>query len=165
MQSCRWLLVLAGLLGAADRAVIAEGGGALGAEVLLGDAHCASDEAHPSVAWIEDPQTFRDLYQDLVERVDSTITVPRIDFAREGVLRIAMGQQPTAGYGLGFQPGAARLEQDVLEVEVVWQKPPPDAILPQVITHPCLLLRLPAVAFSRIRILDQDGRVRITAVR
>lgn len=74
------------------------------------------------------------------------------------LLVISRGDQPTPGYGFGladFQsdgqsPGTARLTLN-------WRTPPRDAILPQVITQPCIVVALPQDSLQRIEVFDQHG--------
>lgn len=87
-----------------------------------------------------------------------------LDFSRgapdpnKTLLVISRGDQPTPGYGFGladFQsdgqsPGTARLTLN-------WRTPPRDAILPQVITQPCIVVALPRDSLQRIEVFDQHG--------
>ncbi len=54
------------------------------------------------------------------------------------LVAIALGPQPTPGYGLSLL-GPGRLQDGVLSIQLQRTQPPADAILPQVITHPCLV--------------------------
>lgn len=87
-----------------------------------------------------------------------------VDFSREGVLLIAMGQRPTAGYGLSLSD-TVTFEDGVLTVWVDWREPPPGARQAQVVTNPCLLVQLPSVAFTRVRVVDREDRVRLEGSR
>jgi hypothetical protein len=84
-----------------------------------------------------------------------------VNFAREGVLWIGMGQKPTGGYRLDPAESGLEIRADTATLRVAWSTPPPDAVLAQVITHPCLLLALPKGGYSRIRIVDLSGRERL----
>ena len=56
-------------------------------------------------------------------------------------------------------------QQLALTVPVDWREPLPGYVQTQVMTHPCLLVKLPNGAFSQIRVVDQDGRLRLEGVR
>ena len=78
--------------------------------------------------------------------------------ARDLVLvAISRGTQPTPGYG--FSLAGARREYGTAVVDVRWQTPEPGAMLPQVITHPCLVVGLPQDGLTRVTARDQSGKV------
>ena len=85
----------------------------------------------------------------------------RVDFAREGVLLVAMGQKPTGGYGLDLNREFAVVSDDMAVLSVSWIDPPKGAILPQIITSPCLAIILPLGSYSQIHLLDQDEQLRL----
>lgn len=59
---------------------------------------------------------------------------PEVDFQREMVLCVALGQRPTGGYGLRIR--SVRKDKERWRVEAVESKPAPDAICPTVLTQP-----------------------------
>ena len=74
------------------------------------------------------------------------------------LVAILRGTRPTAGYTLELA-GAPSLEAGVLTVTTRLMAPPPDAILAQVLTHPCLVIRIVAPPFERVRVLDETGEL------
>ena len=74
------------------------------------------------------------------------------------LLAIALGPQPTPGYGV-YADSPAQLEDGTLHVQIQRTTPPPDAMLAQVITHPCVVLGIVADAeqIRHIEVLDEDG--------
>jgi hypothetical protein len=70
------------------------------------------------------------------------------------LVAISRGQQPTPGYALSLD--AAFAEGTTALIRVLWDSPPSDAVLAQVITHPCLVVGLPSASFSKVRVVDQD---------
>ena len=82
-----------------------------------------------------------------------------LDPQRETILLVEMGQKPTAGYGLGLAEMPARLVGTTLEIPFRWSEPAPGAITAQVLTSPCVLLRLDAGEARSVRIVDEQGRV------
>mgnify|MGYP001825925314 FL=1 len=70
------------------------------------------------------------------------------------MVSISLGQQPTAGYALSLDSAFA--EGTTALIRVIWDSPPADAVLAQVITHPCLVVGLPSASFSKVRVVDQD---------
>jgi hypothetical protein len=74
------------------------------------------------------------------------------------LLVISRGDQPTPGYGLTLVD--FRFEDEakgLARMTVQWRTPPRDAILPQVITHPCLVVALADEPPQRIEVFDQYG--------
>lgn len=135
----------------------------LAATVLQNTLQCGTDVQQPTVQWITDAQQLRQRYQQLAGQSPTKPTAPVIDFARESVLLIGMGQHPTGGYLLNYQQQPIRYDGEILAVEVSWQEPLPGYKQAQVLTSPCLLLRLPKVEVERVRVLDQEQQVRLDA--
>jgi hypothetical protein len=71
------------------------------------------------------------------------------------LIAVSRGSRPTAGYALELV--GARREATTAIIEVRWQAPEPGAMLAQVITHPCLVVGLPAEAIARVEARDQYG--------
>jgi hypothetical protein len=118
----------------------------------------------PAAAWITEPNLYQRTYQRLGKNtIDSRQKKPppSVDFSREGILFISMGQKPTGGYLLDLAKPSAEIIADTAILHLEWFKPPPGAILPQVITSPCILLSLPKGDYSRIQVMDQTGRIRL----
>jgi len=72
------------------------------------------------------------------------------------LIALSRGPQPTPGYGfslLDATRSAARVE-----LTVRWITPPPDAVLAQVITEPCLVVALPRAGITHVRAVDQAGQ-------
>ena len=142
------------------------GGGAdvaLPIELLYGGGQCGGLE-RPAVAWIASPEAWRQLYGEVTSPRMNPPPAPVVNFSREGVLLIAMGQRPSAGYGLSLD-GETTVRDGVLAVRVDWREPQPGYRLAQVVTSPCLLLKVPAAAFTRIQVLDREDRVRLEGAR
>lgn len=119
----------------------------------------------PAVVWIADAEAWRQQYAQVMSLRMTPPPPPVVDFAREGVLLIAMGQQTTGGYALGLSGAPATVENGALTIPVEWREPSPGYAQTQAITHPCLLVKLPNGAFSQIRVVDQEGRTRLEGRR
>lgn len=70
------------------------------------------------------------------------------------LVAISRGQQPTPGYALSLDSASA--EGTTALIRVRWDSPSADAVLAQMITHPCLVVGLPSASFSKVRVVDQD---------
>ena len=108
---------------------------------------------------------WRDVYAQVNSAWMPLPSPPTVDFPRVGVLLIAMGQRPTAGYGLALADEVATVRDGVLTVRVRWREPPPGRRQAQVMTSPCLLATVPDAGFTRIRVVDQNGGVRLEGAR
>jgi len=124
---------------------------------------CTTDRLNPHAIWIENPDQFK---QTVARLTKHTIGAQpdlssRVDFSREGIVIVAMGQKPTGGYRLELNRESAVITDDAAVLRVTWIDPPKDAILPQIITSPCLAIILPKGPYSQIHLLDQDARLRL----
>jgi hypothetical protein len=68
---------------------------------------------------------------------------PTVDWSKEMVVFIALGERPTGGYGVVIDHVA--VEKGHLIVDAIERKPAPDAVLPQVITRPYVIAATPRV--------------------
>lgn len=120
---------------------------------------------YPAVRWIADPGEWRTVYAQIQNQWMTPPPPPAVDFPREGVLLVAMGQRPSAGYVLTLIDEVATVRDGLLTVRVNWREPAPGRRRAQVITTPCLLATLPDAGFTRIQIVDQQGRQRLEGKR
>lgn len=89
-------------------------------------------------------RTAKDWYALWLRHHSNVIPVPplpNVDFNREMVLCVAIGQRPTGGYGVRIT--RTRLEGGELHVEVHETKPPAGAIVPMVLSQPYEIVRVP----------------------
>ena len=124
---------------------------------------CKTNRLDPHAIWIEDPDQFKKTYARLTKHTIGAQQdlSSRVDFSREGILIVAMGQKPTGGYGLELNREFAAISDDTAVLRVSWIEPPKGAVLPQIITSPCLAVILPKGPYSQIHLLDQDGNKRL----
>ena len=131
--------------------------------LLFKGGQCSTNRLNPHAIWIEDPDQFKKTYTRLTKHTIGTQQdlSSRVDFSREGILIVAMGQKPTGGYGLELNREFAVISDDTAVLSVSWIDPPKGAILPQIITSPCLAIILPKGPYSQIQLLDQDANLRL----
>ncbi|QQS54424.1 MAG: protease complex subunit PrcB family protein [Candidatus Competibacteraceae bacterium] len=137
---------------------------ALSVASLYGSGQCGGLE-RPAVIWIVSAAEWRSWHGRITSPQMNQSSPPPVDFSREGVLLVAMGTRPSAGYGLSLAGESATVRDGVLSVRVDWREPPPGYRQAQVVTSPCLALKVPAVPFARIAVLDPEGRVRLESTR
>ncbi len=130
---------------------------------LWAGAQCGTNRLNPHATWIEDPDQLKKMYARLTKHktgVQQDLS-SRVDFSREVLLILAMGQKPTGGYGLELNREFAVISEDAAILRVSWIEPPKGAILPQIITSPCLAVILPKGPYSQIHLIDQDEHLRL----
>ncbi|MFW6093332.1 MAG: protease complex subunit PrcB family protein [Pseudomonadota bacterium] len=71
------------------------------------------------------------------------------------LLAVSRGRQPTPGYG--FELEGARRRDGTAVVAVRWRTPESGAVLPEVVTHPCLVVGVEPEGLQRIVVRDQTG--------
>jgi hypothetical protein len=152
------------LPGCAQPSDPAAGDATLPIAALSNQGQCGGQN-RPAVRWIASSGEWRDLYARVNSQWMNPPPPPPVDFSREGVLLIAMGQRSTAGFGLALADDTATVRDGVLTVRVNWRESLPGYRQAQVMTHPCLLAKLPDARFSRIQVVDQEGRLRLEGER
>ena len=135
----------------------------LNVRLLYKGDQCQTNRLDPQAFWIDDPDQFKKTYARLTQHTLGAQQDPssRVDFSREGILMVTMGQKPTGGYGLELNREFAVISDDTAVLSVSWIEPPKGAILPQIITSPCLAIILPKGPYSQIHLLDQDAHLRL----
>ena len=130
-------------------------------EVVYRGIDCGRTASEPGAMWISNRQQLVHIYDQVNKAVIGSAQdrTPDIDFSRFGVLMIMMGKKPTGGFGLHPGEKQALIKDDKAKVYIQWVEPPEDAILPQMISSPCLMLKLPKGGYSQIHVLDQNGRL------
>ena len=81
-----------------------------------------------------------------------------IDFSKDVIVAIWMGAKPTAGYGLYLERASAEVEQDTAVVQVNFKAPDANAMVAQVITRPCLLIKIPKGSYRNIAVVSQKNK-------
>jgi len=114
---------------------------------LASGVHCGGSQTSASIMAV-----------NTVSQLHKQMKIPAdIDFQRELILMISMGQQRTGGYGLRLSSTQASDEQGVVAVNVDWRLPTPGSMLTQVITSPCILIALPRGDYNTIHVSDQQN--------
>jgi hypothetical protein len=135
----------------------------LKARLLYKGDQCKTSRLNPHAIWIGDPNQFKKTYARLTSHTIGAQQdlSPRVDFSREGILIVSMGQKPTGGYRLELNRDFAVISDDTAVLSVSWIDPPKGSILPQIITSPCLAIIIPKGPYSKIHLLDQDAHLRL----
>ncbi|WP_150909950.1 protease complex subunit PrcB family protein [Marinobacter halotolerans] len=88
--------------------------------------------------------------QDLPMQNLSMKPLNALDFDREHVLIVGLGQKPTGGYGLTL--ANSQIESDTLKLTMILRRPAPDAMVTQVLTTPCAVLAITPERWKSIEV-------------
>ena len=75
-----------------------------------------------------------------------------INFEREQLILVAMGNKPTTGYFIAWSNDPATLENGDLHLRVEFRNPPASAMQAQIVTSPCRIFSIPKTRFQRIKL-------------
>jgi hypothetical protein len=81
-----------------------------------------------------------------------------IDFSNDVIVAIWMGKKPTAGYGLSLEKESAEVKEDTVVVQANFKVPDANAMVAQVITRPCLLIKIPKGNYRKIAVVSQKNK-------
>jgi hypothetical protein len=90
----------------------------------------------------------------------SIVSVPAVNFEKEGILLACMGQKPTGGYRIELASKQVDVKEQTATVTVNWIEPARDAILTQMITSPCIMIKMTRGSYTTVRVVDQNGVIR-----
>ncbi len=76
---------------------------------------------------------------------------------------IEMGQRHTAGHGIAVSHEAREVNGN-LQIYTTYFAPAADAMTAQMISSPCVIVRLPNALYGAVEVYDQDGELRATGV-
>ena len=79
--------------------------------------------------------------------------LPELEATR--VFAISKGSQPTPGYAFSHEETV--LDGDRVRVRLAWETPAAGAVLPQMLTHPCIVLGVPETGAKVLVAEDQGG--------
>ena len=116
--------------------------------------------------WIDDKEqlaAFTDRYLTKTTIPNKTVLdLNAVDFSTQGVLVIWMGERPTGGYAMELVSTEAPIGNATAQVQIKWMAPDKNAITPQIMTNPYLMLVLNKGTFDSIAVVDQTETIRIT---
>lgn len=170
MSHTRWFLLLASVMGlsiaaCANTETSMKEDSTLSAVQIYASSQCGKASASSGSAWVTSKAAMQS-HHDGMPKTTLGMSQPQmadVDFASEGVLIIHLGQQPSAGYGLSLGDTDVKVKDGQAVVSVTHTKPAAGTLQAQVLTSPCLMVKLPAKGVTHVRVVDQDGR-EITSV-
>lgn len=151
-----WKAVAAGATGLAVTALLIGGcaanrsatpeGAPLARQLTQSD-HCGL--AAPGLVYLEDAGQV-DRLARLPTRNLPLASLKAVDFAREHLVLVSLGQKPSGGYGITL--GHSAILEDVLEIAVNVRQPAADAMVAQVLTTPCAVIAVTPRHWQRLRV-------------
>jgi hypothetical protein len=94
----------------------------------------------PTFRLVRDEAELRSLWNQLHGALLRVPPLPSVDFRRETLLVVMMGQRPTGGYSLDVR--GVTIEGGDLFVDVAFVEPPPGAITTMALTNPWTVIRV-----------------------
>ncbi len=162
LDNGRWFLSLFPvflLLSSCTLPSINHAGETKGAVQLLGSAvQCSPTSKTPEAVLIDN----REQLQRMFSRLQGTIVTPSassppaVDFRHWKVIFISAGERPTAGYRLSLPEHPFVVRKDEGRLSLHLHAPQAGTVVAAVVTHPCLLVRIPAGDYTTIRILGLE---------
>ncbi len=134
-------------------------------EPILSSQICLPAAKNWTATWISSQDSLRQMMSRVLSHRIGGIShkVPPIDFSSYGILAVEMGEQRTAGYGFDSKAVSAYMTGTIAVVKLVWHRPDPGSHTAQLMTSPCILLRLPKKSYNTIRVIDKQGLI-VTSV-
>lgn len=140
------VLIVASVAGCAvNRSATAEGA-PLARQVTESD-HCGL--AAPGLVYVSNAEE-RNRLSQLPSGKLALKQLRAIDFEREHLLLVGLGQKTTGGYGLTLQ--SAEIRDDVLELKMAVRRPTKDAMVTQALTTPCAVIAISPKEWEQLRV-------------
>lgn len=76
------------------------------------------------------------------------------------LIRVDMGQQPSGGYGLKLLSEKLAVNNQTATFALEWGKPKPGMAQVQMLTFPCLYLKIAKGDYNRLEVVDEEGVVK-----
>lgn len=103
----------------------------------------------PGVAYLKSSDEL-DRYLGVAGQNLTTAAIRGVNFDREHLVFVTLGQKPTAGFSIGLQDTRATDDTLLLSMSVI--TPEPDSMVAQVITTPCAVLAVAADKWQRLEV-------------
>jgi hypothetical protein len=73
------------------------------------------------------------------------------------IVRVDMGEKPSGGYRLDLRSEELSLSGQTARFAMEWQIPDPDSMQIQMVTYPCLYLKIAKGEYKRLTVVDEEG--------
>lgn len=132
-------------------------GAPLSAERIWHSGQCAQRTA--GSRWIEDRGALERVVRAAGPRSPDAdeASLPEVEFDRHRVVLVALGEQPSAGYGLALQRDTLDVQGDRAVLRIAVTRPAADSMQAQVVTSPCMLVAVERDGYAALEIIDSEG--------
>ncbi len=123
------------------------------AAVVRYSLQCGSSPREPGARWLRNRQQLAQALRQMQGTPPGTAPeIPDMDLQRWNLLLIFAGRKPSAGYRLTLGRPALLADGRSARLNVVLEQPAPDSMVAAVLTHPCMLVKIPAGDYHTIEI-------------
>jgi len=154
MKTIKYFFLVAAMVNVAacadNHKVVAQS--AITVDVLQASIQCGGNAVDVNARWIANAAQLESF-----SRQHNLAIADVVDFAQSMVLLVEMGEKPTLGYRLGLAEQEAQVIEGRVEVVLEWLEPPKDMMVGQMLTSPCLLLKLSKGPYQTVLFKDQNG--------
>jgi PrcB C-terminal len=127
-------------------------------ELLHSGVHGNRTPEEPSATWITNLADFEHINAALNKhKMEGGSTLPNVDLQTHGLLLLEMGQKPTGGYAIHFDPQRSRVIENKVVIHVDWNSPAEDMVVTQALTSPFVIIKIPKADIDSIHVFDQDN--------
>jgi hypothetical protein len=126
---------------------------------------CSGSPRDPKAVWINSHQDLKRHWQRMLRHRLGTgkPSIPQVEWETHGIVMVHMGRKTTGGYRLEPAQSHGRIQAGKVLIMINWVEPPAGAITAQMITSPCLLLKIQRGEYHAVVIVDQSGHQRAIA--
>ncbi|MBI5056425.1 MAG: protease complex subunit PrcB family protein [Nitrospirae bacterium] len=155
--------LLALLLTGCFHHVMSSQGMTINASGIYSSSICNTFESAPAATLISDAEAYSRIYGRLRKHIIGIENdkAPEVDFTAENILLVEMGQRSTAGYEIRLAENTVSVSNAIADVKISWIEPREGHVTAQVITSPCVMIKLPKGNYSHVRISDRNNKVRV----
>ena len=131
------------------------------AEVVYKSHQCNRSDMEPAAAWLDNEEELSLVYKRVRKHIIGSggMKAPQVDFSKDGLLLVEMGQRPTSGYELDIADEKVLVNKGTVIIKIYRREPERESMLAQVITSPCIMIKLPLGNYSLISIRDQNNEI------
>ena len=122
-------------------------------DLLYQSGYCATRQA--GLYWVENQGDYQHITDSTLKLSLSNNVEPKpsLNFKKDNIILVSMGQKPTAGYDISLKARKAPLQENSIVLPVEFITPGSD-IVAQVVTSPCLILAVEKGPYSEIKAQD-----------
>lgn len=127
-------------------------------KVIESGSFSGTTNRHLQFMVISEKDNFNEVYGRIRSLELPRPSIPEIDFNKYRVLVALMGQKPTAGYSIYFD-NSFLYRNNEIEVKIIFHVPPPDAVLPTVVTRPYAIAKIKKDSYKKVKFVNEEGEI------